>query len=167
MSSSSKTENIGGDQFDPHYRYKMPKLSLSAKKGLTIIDNLALLAKTLGREPSELLKMWSYSLGTHSTTKTSSLGGTYTFTQLHDALLKYIDEYVICGKCGNPETIYTIHKGKFCLQCRACSGLTKIKSDTKLTKYLATQTKIKVEKTPETSETAESLFAQFEMQKFI
>ncbi len=168
MSSSSttnlkagKAENIGGDQFDTHYRYKMPAIVLSTKKGSTTVDNLSLLAKSLGRQPSELLKMWSYSLGTHSTVKTSSLGGTYTFTQLHEALLKHIDEYVLCQKCGNPETSYTIHKAYLCLQCRACSGLSKIKSDTKLTKYLVTQTKAQLEKTPEVEETNESLFAQF------
>lgn len=151
---------------DTHYRYKMPVITLSTKKNQTSIDNLSLLSKTLNKEPMELLKMWSYALGTNLTPKTSSLGGFHTFSQLHDALIKYIDEFIICQKCGNPETTYTIYKSRFCLECRACCGLSKIKSDTKLTKYLITQTKAREAKQTSTAIENESLLAQFELPKF-
>ena len=132
-------ENIVGSGtlvVDPYYRYKMPKMILSYRKNGTIITNLDELAKSLNRKSDELLKMFSWNLGTHSILKLKLLSGSYTGDQLRDQLLKYIDEYILCETCGNPETIYILSKKKLCLQCQACSSLTKLNPDSKLSKSL-------------------------------
>ncbi len=129
-------ENIGGDAIDIYYRYKMPKMVLTHRKNQTDIDNLPLVAKSLNRPLDELLKYFAQNLGTHSNPKTNLLSGTYQYTQLHDLLLKYIDDFVLCEQCGNPETDYAIKKSHLYRNCRACSGLIRIKSDSKLVKFV-------------------------------
>jgi translation initiation factor 2 beta subunit (eIF-2beta)/eIF-5 len=120
--------------FDPHYRYKMPKMLTVFRKNCTMISNLDDLTKSLNRSSDEILKMFSYHLGTH--VKGQSLSGTYTYEKLHEILMAYIEENILCSECSNPETIYKMHKKKLCLDCQACAGRTQLSQDTKLTKYI-------------------------------
>jgi len=87
----------------------------------------------------ELLKMFSHALGTSMNNNRKTLKGRYNRDQLFDHLIKYIDHYILCSHCGNPETVYDISKGKLCFTCKACSGKTLINNDSKLTKYIITR----------------------------
>jgi len=131
-------ENIQGrkDIIDPFYRYRMPIMKIKQNKNQTTIENLDLIGKSLDRSSLELLKMFSYCLGTSSNMKKKSLSGIYNYQQLHDHLIKYIDQYILCEHCENPETIYVISKKKLYIQCKACSGLTLINGDDRLIKYI-------------------------------
>ena len=131
-------ENIGGS-FDPHYRYKMPILTIENRKGKTYITNLDSIAKSLDRHPFELLKMFSYEHGANTNTKQKYITGKYTFNELHDNLVEYIDKFIICQTCGNPETVYKLSKDQLCLHCKACSGISKVKESSKLKKYICKQ----------------------------
>ena|SRR5438874_8267340 len=134
-------ENIRGIEeiIDPFYRYRMPTMSIKYTKSETIIENIDSLAKSLDRSTLELLKMFSYCLGTNLNNNKKSLKGQYSFDQLYKHLITYIDTYILCSYCGNPETIYNVNKGKLNFVCKACSGKTCISNDSKLTKYIITQ----------------------------
>ena len=131
--------NSGIGSIDPYYRYKMPKMVINNKKNHTIIENIDDLSGALKRETSELLKMFSQNLSTNANLKNNSLAGTHTYEQLHAHLMNYIDKFIICSNCNNPETTYILSKKSVKLQCKACSGLTKLEDNLKLTKYISTK----------------------------
>lgn len=136
-------ENIGlANAGDVFYRYKMPKLQVKIEgrgNGIkTCIGNLEDVAKALGRPVDYLFKYFIYELGVSS--KTVENGKTTTFILMGDHTLtlkgilhKFIDKYVLCKTCGNPETVIG---RKLAMTCRACGDKSQLSTTDRLSSYI-------------------------------
>ena len=123
--------NIGGGE-DPHYRYKMPSISThieSKNGGTTIIDNIDTIACKLKREPGELQKYFRKALSCnvkYDKEKGIIISALKETGDLQTILSSYIDKFVLCPNCQNPETVKEIIKKKITLSCSACGKTSNI-----------------------------------------
>lgn len=127
--------NIGNSS-DPFYRYKMPALQIINSRGKTVIKNLDDVAKSLQRDPNEILKMFAFKRGTSPIIRKSgyALNGKFELSDLKSDLDQYIDAFILCKVCGNPETDYEKSNKRFVLKCRACAGVSKVSPDSSFKK---------------------------------
>ena len=138
-------ENIGlANAGDAFYRYKMPKMVIKIEgKGngiKTVLPNLIDVARALERPVEYLFKYFIYELGVSS--KTVGYGKERVFVLMGDHTLAlkgilngFIERYVQCKTCGNPETAIVITR-KLCLTCKACGDKVKIKETDRLANYI-------------------------------
>jgi translation initiation factor 5 len=117
--------NINGSD-DPFYRYKMPKLkSQSLSKNTTLINNLGEISKSLNRSTKSILKFMQHRISSACQFEKNSISGVHSSDKLQAVLQEYIDKYVLCPICGNPETSWK----KTDLVCQACGKKSSFKSD--------------------------------------
>jgi len=135
--------NILKDTKDPHYRYKMPKLTAKVEgsgNGIkTVITNMTAVAKALGRPPSYPTKYFGCELGAQvsMTADQFVVNGSHDADKLLNLLYGFIRKFVLCSKCNNPETSLTIVNGAIRQKCIACGHDTTIpKSIHKLTTFI-------------------------------
>ena len=127
--------NIPRDIEDPFYRYKMPVMDCVHQgrgNGVkTIIVNLVEIADALERDVVYIMKFFGFHLGTNASLKNKkyTINGKHDRHDLEDALDVFIDKYVICGMCGNPETV--IRRSK--LNCKACGAKNPLVEDKLIT----------------------------------
>ena len=118
--------NILKDSKDPHYRYKMPKLTAKVEgsgNGIkTVITNMSAIAKALGRPPSYPTKYFGCELGAQITTNNDSyvVNGSHDPDKLLELLYGFIRKFVLCSKCTNPETILSVSGQTIRQKCIAC-----------------------------------------------
>ncbi len=108
---------------DPHARYKMPSASISYSSrqgGVTIVENLDVIAKSLERDPEHVFGYIKKSLSTGG--NKHQLKGTFSASILQSIIRGYIDKFVLCQKCRLPETVFS---PKY-LTCKACGSRTKL-----------------------------------------
>ena len=120
-------------------RYQMAGLELKFERRKTVITNLNVIAKSLDKPPHILLAHFSQSFGC-GTVKKNGLNGHYSVNELRVALYKFIELYVLCKACDNPETVVYASKTKRAVNivCKACGHIkTFAKSDHKLVGTLA------------------------------
>jgi len=55
---------------------------------------------------------------------------------LEKLLDKFIDKYILCETCGNPETDLKITKNRLSYSCRACGAITLIDYEHRITDYI-------------------------------
>lgn len=115
--------NINGSD-DPFYRYKMPALAVEHRKNnTTVITNLDEVCKSLSREPEDVMKWFRNALATRVTKNT--LSGRLSAEVLQTFLQDYINRFVLCESCGNPETKMKVAKRSGVkLGCHACGHVT-------------------------------------------
>lgn len=110
---------------DPFYRYQMDQVEIT-KQGIKIVFlNIESISKSLSREPSQIVSFLKKYFGSSFEYKDNIATTTkkdLTKEELQNALFKYIEEYVLCKKCKNPETIYEKEKKKIFMCCKACSN---------------------------------------------
>lgn len=98
---------------DPVYRYKMHLPLCVLEKGKTLIENLPDIGKTLRRNPKEILQFLGCELNTQSTCKAKHnkyyVKGNHS-DKIAQKILQYVEMFVLCPLCGNPETHYKIKK---------------------------------------------------------
>lgn len=126
--------NINGKQ-DANYRYKMPAIKSSiAGKGngiFTTFQNLNDIGKYLNHPGLLLLKFLSIFNGSMLNEEKISITGGYTNDQNQTALQLYINRFIICPKCGVPETIPQLKKenkknNTLELKCSSCGTLSNV-----------------------------------------
>lgn len=137
--------NICRDNNDPFYRYKMPPIQSKTEgrgNGIkTAIMNLAEVSRALGRPPAYVVKFFGYELGAQTSINVEQdrylVNGAHDSNELQDSLDGFINKFVLCGSCKNPETEIQI-KGKDLLQkdCKACGKITMIDLKHKLSSYI-------------------------------
>lgn len=124
--------NVDHSNPDPFYRYKMPavQIKIEGKGGgcKTVFLNLIDVAEALKRNPEHILKHIGYELGTQTKIDNNFrciVSGSHDSKKLQSLVYSFIDKYVICGFCNNPETFYVVSKG-LKMECYACGHKTKI-----------------------------------------
>ncbi|CAK9441447.1 uncharacterized protein LODBEIA_P53150 [Lodderomyces beijingensis] len=133
--------NICRDNTDPFYRYKMPPIQSKTEgrgNGIkTAIVNLGEVARALNRPSSYLVKFFGYELGAQTQLDRFLVNGAHDTSELQDSLDGFINKFVLCGSCRNPETEIVL-KGKDSLErdCKACGKVTMIDPKHKLYSYI-------------------------------
>ena len=140
--------NING-KIDDSYRYKMPALKSNINgKGngiFTIITNINDVSKYINQPPALLLKFLSVYNGSMANEEKMSITGSYAPDELQKALQIYINRFVICPKCGVPETIPYLKKESkknilLELKCSSCGTVSQVscnnKSETKASEMM-------------------------------
>lgn len=134
--------NIGGDKSDASFRYKMPSLQIKPEgrgNGVkTILLNLTEVAKALFLAPDYIAKFFSLELGCSYRVADQRyvLNGSHSLTLLHSHLEKFIQQFVLCPRCGLPEWSLRVSKETVLGQCSACGHHAPLKSQHKLVGYL-------------------------------
>lgn len=129
--------NIPKSRQDGFYRYQRHFLKTSVKNNKTIIENLNIISSEINRDHSDVSKYLSINLNTSFSIhlKTVILNGTFETLYLDDILEKFITEYVICEKCGNPETVFGYpRQSTVGITCNSC-GHQKVYRDKSLSKF--------------------------------
>lgn len=125
--------NVDGSD-DPSYRYKMPRL-LSKVEGRgngvkTVLVNCSDIAASLHRSTAQVCKFFGCELGAMTNYEEKAdkalVNGSFVTKDLQEALTGYIQKFVLCPSCGNPETVQEL-KGKkksafIVLNCKACGA---------------------------------------------
>ncbi|CUM67968.1 uncharacterized protein PRCAT00005682001 [Priceomyces carsonii] len=137
--------NICRDNTDPFYRYKMPPIQSKVEgrgNGIkTAIVNLNEVSRAIGRPPAYIVKYFGSELGAQTNIDENQdrylVNGVHEASELQDSLDGFINKFVLCGNCKNPETEIQI-KGKDNLQrdCKACGHISIIDPSQKLTSYI-------------------------------
>ncbi len=138
--------NINGTS-DPFYRYKMHEVECVFERNKTLFVNVAVVAKDLARPVDQLIKYIGYDLGTKSQIERDSgqgsFAGKHSTTVIQNSLNSYIESFVLCPKCNNPETEIIIEGKKkhqiLLLSCKACGAVTQIHSHHPIYKYIINQ----------------------------
>jgi len=139
--------NIPRSVEDQYYRYKMPALEAKVESrgnGIkTVIVNIADIAKALARPATYPVRYIGYTLGAlvdiNETTNRYIVNGKHSEEDLSALLDGFIDKYVLCKSCGNPETILSVSRDQSTLRlkCKACGGITKVDALDQLGKFIA------------------------------
>ncbi|KAB2073456.1 hypothetical protein ES319_A07G083200v1 [Gossypium barbadense] len=138
--------NIGaGNSDDAFYRYRMPKMITKVEgrgNGIkTNIVNMVDVAKALARPASYTTKYFRCGLGARSKfdekTGISLVNGSHDTAKLARLLENFINKYVQCYGCGNPETEIFITKNQMIkLNCVACGFVSDVDMMDKLTSFI-------------------------------
>ena len=121
-----ETENIGRDQADPSFRYKMPRLVLKPEKNKTLVTNLDEVAKALGVDPLWLVKYFTYHFGLQVTydkdSGSAAFSGKRTEPVLSQCLKEFITQFVLCPTCNYPELTWhpKSKRDEVQIVCSAC-----------------------------------------------
>lgn len=132
MNPFSNTINIGGDSNDAFYRYKMPAIETTYENkngGTTVITNIEAIATSLKRSSNVLCKYFQKKLSCNCRIKDKGMLiiGNRTKDELQTILNNYINTYILCYTCGNPETEIEIKKKKSLMTCSACGETNQLK----------------------------------------
>ncbi|KAK9381931.1 domain found in IF2B/IF5-domain-containing protein [Kockiozyma suomiensis] len=121
--------NIQRDNHDPFYRYKMPLIIAKIEgrgNGIkTAIVNNADVARALARPPMYVTKFFGLELGAQTSVNEANdrylVNGAHDAPKLQDLLDVFINKFVLCSSCRNPETDIIITRDQMLYKdCKAC-----------------------------------------------
>jgi len=129
---------------DPNYRYKMPKLVAKIEgrgNGIkTVVDNCSDIATALDRSAGEVIKFFGCDLGAQSKYVTDEdkaiVNGAHNTGTLQQKLSVYIEKFVLCKTCHNPETRYKIKNEEIFQVCAACGEKNPVDMSHKLCTFI-------------------------------
>ncbi|CAE6401561.1 unnamed protein product [Rhizoctonia solani] len=142
----AKVVNIRRDVDDKFYRYKMPSLLTKIEgKGngiKTVIPNMSDVSRALSRPPTYPTKFFGCELGAQTTFDEKGdryiVNGAHDATRLRELLDTFIDKFVLCAECKNPETdlIVDTKAENITRDCKACGARTDVDMRHKLTTFI-------------------------------
>ncbi|KAJ2766761.1 eukaryotic translation initiation factor 5 [Coemansia nantahalensis] len=137
--------NIPRDVKDPFYRYRMPLLQSKVEgKGngiKTVLPNIVDVAKALSRPPGYPTKYFGNELGAQTKVEGADekfiVNGAHDSEKLQTLLDGFIERFVLCGSCRNPETDLSITKDQMIVRkCGACGALSDVDMRHRLATYI-------------------------------
>lgn len=138
--------NVNRKVNDAFYRYKMPKLDAKVEgKGngiKTVITNMVEIAKAIYRPPAYPTKFFGCELGAQTQIDKKNdryiVNGSHTADKLQDILDSFIEKFVLCDACENPETTFHVQpkKEKITSICTACGHQGMIDMRHRLSTYI-------------------------------
>jgi translation initiation factor 5 len=99
-------------------------------------------AHDLGRPPIYLTKFFGFELGAQAKvvgdgpTQRHIVNGAHDKDKLQDLLDVFINKFVLCGECRNPETELVIKNQHVLRECKACGKRTEIDKGHKLSSFI-------------------------------
>ena len=139
--------NVNGTT-DPFYRYVMPKIEIKVegtnKMIRTYIMNINNIAECLNRTAEYINTYLGQELSVNQCydkqTERFYVSGKYDQQKIQSTLQKMINSFILCKKCGNPETTNTISGKKknmtINLICRSCGHTVELNNTDKFVKYI-------------------------------
>lgn len=143
--------NVNGTT-DPFYRYVMPKVEIKVegtnKMIRTYIININNIAECLNRTAEYINTYLGQELSVNQCydkqTERFYVSGKYEQHKIQSVLQKMINSFILCKKCGNPETVNTIVGKKknmsIHLICRSCGHTVELNNTDKFVKYIILHT---------------------------
>ena len=136
--------NVRRDVSDAFYRYKMERLQTKIEgKGngiKTVVVNLSSVAASLARPGAYVIKYFGFELGAQTNIDPKDdrwiINGAHDAAKLQDHLDGFINKFVLCKKCKNPETDVNIKDGRILLDCKACGQRTEVDLRLKLSGFI-------------------------------
>lgn len=136
--------NVRRDVSDAFYRYKMERLQTKIEgKGngiKTVVVNLPSVAQSLARPGAHVIKYFGFELGAQTNMDPKDdrwiINGAHDAAKLQDHLDGFINKFVLCKKCKNPETDVVIKDGHILLDCKACGQRTDVDLRLKLSGFI-------------------------------
>jgi len=137
--------NIRRDVDDKFYRYRMPLLMTKIEgKGngiKTVVPNMSDVARALSRPPTYPTKFFGCELGAQTSFDEKNdryiVNGAHDAIKLRELLDGFIDKFVLCKACKNPETDLIITKTEEIVRdCKACGERTGVDMRHKLTTFI-------------------------------
>ena len=111
------------EQTERGERFTIEKVKGHLEGNKTILVNLKSIAKTLGRDPTHLLKYLLRELATpgkYAGTR-AIFGSKVAASTINKKIKKYVSEFVYCSECNKPDTELSEEKGGIIyLKCLAC-----------------------------------------------
>ncbi|KAL0263896.1 UNVERIFIED_CONTAM: hypothetical protein PYX00_010847 [Menopon gallinae] len=97
----------------------------------TVLLNLPSVSYSLKRSPDHILKFLGYGLGSQTKGDKNAMryivNGSHSVEEVQDHIYDFIDEYVMCRHCNNPETFYTAKcKKSVQRECYACGHRSRV-----------------------------------------
>jgi translation initiation factor 5 len=106
----------------------------------TVVANLSSVAQSLARPPAYVIKYFGFELGAQTNTNPADdrwiINGAHEASKLQDHLDGFINKFVLCKSCKNPETDINIKDGHILLDCKACGQRTTVDLRHKLSGYI-------------------------------
>jgi translation initiation factor 5 len=148
MAGSAGIVNIRRDVDDKFYRYRMPLLLTKIEgKGngiKTVVPNMADVARALSRPPTYPTKFFGCELGAQTSSDDKNeryiVNGAHDASRLRELLDVFIDKFVLCRSCKNPETDLIILKSgrneDIVRDCKACGERTDVDMKHKLVTFI-------------------------------
>ncbi|KAF9466602.1 domain found in IF2B/IF5-domain-containing protein [Collybia nuda] len=155
---ASGVVNIRRDVDDKFYRYRMPILTTKIEgKGngiKTVVPNMSDVARALSRPPTYTTKFFGCELGAQTSFDEKNdryiVNGAHDANRLRELLDVFIDKFVLCKSCKNPETELVIIKtGRvedIIRDCKACGERTGVDMRHKVTTFILKNPPVKVKK---------------------
>ncbi|KAG1042659.1 hypothetical protein G6F43_011843 [Rhizopus delemar] len=136
--------NVRRDVQDSFYRYKMPRLQAKVEgKGngiKTVVVNMAEIARALSRPPSYPTKYFGVELGAQVKCDDKNeryiVNGDHDANKLQSTLDGFINKFVLCQSCKNPETDIIIKNDDILMDCKACGARNTADMRHKLSAYI-------------------------------
>jgi len=137
--------NVNRGLKDDFYRYKMPKIIAKVEgKGngiRTVIVNMVEVAKALNRPPMYPTKFFGTILGAQTNFDKNEryiVNGSHDSAKLQDILDGFIQKYVLCSNCRNPETDLHVStkRQQISTTCKACGHFAVLNHRDKLAAYI-------------------------------
>jgi len=137
--------NVRRDVDDKFYRYRMPVLLTKIEgKGngiKTVIPNMSDVARALSRPPTYPTKFFGCELGAQTSFDEKNdryiVNGAHDAIKLRELLDGFIEKFVLCKSCKNPETNLIITKSEEIIRdCKACGERTGVDMRHKLTTFI-------------------------------
>ncbi|MFH1972408.1 MAG: translation initiation factor IF-2 subunit beta [archaeon] len=110
-------------------RFEMPKVKGRVEGNKTIVVNFFQIADALNRKPEQLLKYLQGELATpgHFEEKRLVFGRKLSSLMINEKIKKYAEDFVLCDKCGKPDTQLMDENGGLIKKCLACGTKTNVK----------------------------------------
>ncbi|XP_057315024.1 eukaryotic translation initiation factor 5-like [Hydractinia symbiolongicarpus] len=151
--------NVNRKVTDQFYRYKMPRIIAKVEgKGngiKTVIVNMAEIGKALYRPPAYPTKFFGCELGAQTQIDKKNdryiVNGSHTSEKLQEILDSFIEKFVLCESCDNPETTFVVQpkKEKITSVCSACGNSSLIDMRHRLATFIVKNPPIDDSATPQ------------------
>jgi len=150
--------NIRRDVDDKFYRYRMPLLTTKIEgngNGIkTVLPNMSDVARALSRPPTYTTKFFGCELGAQTSFDEKNdryiVNGAHHADRLRELLDVFIDKFVLCKSCKNPETeliILKVNRTEDIIRdCKACGERTGVDMRHKLTTFIVRNPPVKIKK---------------------
>jgi translation initiation factor 5 len=129
----------------PIRSYSMPTLLTKIEgKGngiKTVVPNMSDVARALSRPPTYPTKFFGSELGAQTSVDEKNdryiVNGAHDAKRLRELLDAFIDKFVLCGSCKNPETDIVVTKNELIVRdCKACGERTGVDMRHRLSTYI-------------------------------